>query len=245
MKSYRDRAIVLRTYKLGEADRIIVLLTEQKGQIRAVAKGIRKPTSRFGARLAPFNLVDMQLHKGRAMDTITQADLIAGYGTPVAAQYPNFAAAKVMVEAAQKLTDGVAESQAEHFALLHGGLAALAGGRIDPAMAASSYLLRSMSLAGWTPSFGVCAVCGATEGLRSFSPEAGGFVCSACLGQGALAVPPGTRDLVEALMRSDWKSVEMAPAAAKAYALTVATQWTEWHVEQRLRSVEHLRSEQR
>ena len=69
-KLYRDEAVVLRTYKLGEADRLLVLLTRQHGQVRAVAKGVARTNSRFGGRLQPFNLVDLQLHKGRNLDTV-------------------------------------------------------------------------------------------------------------------------------------------------------------------------------
>ena len=73
---YRDEAIVLRTHKLGEADRIITLLTRQHGRVRAVAKGVRKTTSRWGSRLEPFTHVDLQLAEGRNLDVITQADTI-------------------------------------------------------------------------------------------------------------------------------------------------------------------------
>ena len=71
---YRDEAIVLRTHKLGEADRIITLLTRQHGRVRAVAKGVRKTTSRWGSRLEPFTHVDLQLAEGRNLDVVTQAD---------------------------------------------------------------------------------------------------------------------------------------------------------------------------
>ena len=80
MKSYRDEAIVLRTHKLGEADRIITLLTAEHGQVRAVAKGVRKTTSKFGARVEPFSVIDAQLHRGRTLDTLTQVASIAQYG---------------------------------------------------------------------------------------------------------------------------------------------------------------------
>ena len=71
MTNYRDRAIVLRTYKLAEADRIIVLLTEGHGKVRAVAKGVRKTTSKVGARLEPMNHVDVLLHRGRRSEEHT------------------------------------------------------------------------------------------------------------------------------------------------------------------------------
>ena len=73
---YRDEAVVLRTHKLGEADRIITLLTRQHGRVRAVAKGVRRTTSRFGSRLEPFTHVDLQLAEGRNLDIVTQAETI-------------------------------------------------------------------------------------------------------------------------------------------------------------------------
>jgi len=70
---YRDQAVVLRTQKLGEADRIITLLTREHGRIKAVAKGVRRTKSRWGARLEPTSHVDLQLYSGKSLDTITQA----------------------------------------------------------------------------------------------------------------------------------------------------------------------------
>ncbi len=104
MKSYRDEAIVLRTHKLGEADRIITLLTAEHGQVRAVAKGVRKTTSKFGARVEPFSVIDAQLHRGRTLDTLTQVASIAQYGDAIAANYDLYLAATVVVETAERLT---------------------------------------------------------------------------------------------------------------------------------------------
>ena len=69
---YRDRGIVLRTYKSGESDRIIVFLTENNGKVRAIAKGVRKTRSKFGGRLEPMSLLDLQLHRGRDLDIVNQ-----------------------------------------------------------------------------------------------------------------------------------------------------------------------------
>src|SRR5665647_2383871 len=87
MALYRDAAIVLRAQKLGEADRIVTLLTRQRGKVRAVAKGVRRTKSRFGARLEPFMVVDVQLYEGRSLDTVTQAETLAPYGDPIARDY--------------------------------------------------------------------------------------------------------------------------------------------------------------
>src|SRR5699024_11562428 len=84
---YRDRAVVLRTHKLGEADRIITLLARGRGQVRAVAKGVRKTTSRFGGRLEPFMHVDMQLAEGRSMDVITQVQTLDAFARHVGGDY--------------------------------------------------------------------------------------------------------------------------------------------------------------
>ena len=83
MALYRDAAIVLRAQKLGEADRIVTLLTRQHGKVRAVAKGVRRTKSRFGARLKPCMIVDVMLYEGRSLDTVTQAVTLAPYGDPI------------------------------------------------------------------------------------------------------------------------------------------------------------------
>src|SRR5918999_4872407 len=73
---YKDEGIVLKTIKLGEADRIVTFFTRQNGKVRAVAKGVRKTKSRFGGRLEPYTRVELLIYRGRSLDTITQADII-------------------------------------------------------------------------------------------------------------------------------------------------------------------------
>ncbi len=243
MKTYRDRAIILRTYKLGEADRIVVLLGEKTGQIRAVAKGIRKPTSRFGARLTPFNLVDIQLHEGRTLETITQAELLSGYGSVLADDYAGFTAAKVMVEATQKLTDSSSEVEPAYFRLLHGALAALSSHRQPPDLLAAAFLLRAMAAGGWRASVETCASCGAASPLSAFSPEAGGFLCAPCAKEGSSGVAPGTAQLAAALMTGQWDETQDASHLVKEQALTVASKWAEWHLEGKLRTIPYLKAE--
>ena len=84
MPLYRDEAVVLRTHKLGEADRIVTMLSRQHGKIRAVAKGVRRTASKFGARLEPFMVADVQLYEGRSLDIITQAESLGSYGAEIA-----------------------------------------------------------------------------------------------------------------------------------------------------------------
>jgi DNA repair protein RecO (recombination protein O) len=125
VQGYRDDGVVLRTQKLGEADRIITLLTRQNGRVRAVAKGVRRTKSRFGARLEPFTHVDVLIHPGRSLDVITQAEVIRAYGKPLATDYPRYTAGTAMLETAERLTPVEKEPAIRQFLLLIGGLRAL------------------------------------------------------------------------------------------------------------------------
>ena len=132
MQGYRDDGVVLRTQKLGEADRIITLLTRHNGRVRAVARGVRRTKSRFGARLEPFTHVDVMIHPGRSLDAITQAEVIRAYGTPLVSDYPKYTAGTAMLETAERFTPVEKEPAIRQFLLLIGGLRTL-GDAIDPA----------------------------------------------------------------------------------------------------------------
>jgi DNA repair protein RecO (recombination protein O) len=157
---YRDDGIVLRTQKLGEADRIVTLLARRAGRVRAVAKGVRRTKSRFGARLEPFTHVDLLLYTGRSLDVITQADTVRPYGKPFTADYPRYTAGTAMLETAEKLTPVEKEPAMRQFLLLVGGLRALGEGAHDPRLVLDAYLLRSLAVAGFAPALDECAVCG-------------------------------------------------------------------------------------
>ncbi len=131
---YRDAAVVLRVTKLGEADRIVTLLTRRTGRVRAVAKGVRRTRSRFGARLEPFSHVDLQLYAGRNLDIVTQAVTLDPFGPHLAADYPRYTAATAMAETAERLTAEEREPSLRLYLLLVSALRALAepvGGRAD------------------------------------------------------------------------------------------------------------------
>jgi recombinational DNA repair protein (RecF pathway) len=133
VQGYRDDGVVLRTQKLGEADRIITLLTRHNGRVRAVAKGVRRTKSRFGARLEPFTHVDVLIHSGRSLDVITQAEVIRAYGTPLASDYPKYTAGTAMLETAERFTPVEKEPAIRQFLLLIGGLRAL-GDAVGPSV---------------------------------------------------------------------------------------------------------------
>ena len=131
VQGYRDDGVVLRTQKLGEADRIITLLTRHNGRVRAVARGVRRTKSRFGARLEPFTHVDVMVHPGRTLDIITQAEVIRAYGTALVSDYPKYTAGTAMLETAERFTPVEKEPAIRQFLLLVGGLRAL-GDAVEP-----------------------------------------------------------------------------------------------------------------
>lgn len=141
---YRDDGIVLRTHKLGEADRIVTLLARRTGRVRAVAKGVRRTKSRFGARLEPFTHVDLQLYTGRSLDVITQAETLRPYGEPLSADYPRYTTGTAMLETAERFTPVEKEPALRQFLLLVGGLRALGEGAHDPRLVLDAYLLLSL-----------------------------------------------------------------------------------------------------
>ncbi len=103
MRLYRDRAVVLRQHKLGEADRIVTLLTRDHGLVRAVAKGVRRTRSKFGSRLEPFAHIDVQLHPGRNLDIVTQVVSIDAFATDIVSDYGRYTCACAVLETAERL----------------------------------------------------------------------------------------------------------------------------------------------
>lgn len=237
MKTYRDEAIVLRTHKLGESDRIITLLTFQNGQVRAVAKGVRKTTSRFGARLEPFSLVALQLHRGRSLDIVTQAETISAYGKAIAADYTLFTCGTAMCETAVRLTEDSPESARPQFLLLNGALSALALRRYAPQLVLDSYLLRAIALAGWAPSFHDCAICGALGPHRFFHAEAGGVVCESCRPPGSLTPEPAALSLIGSLLSGSWSEADGSATETRDETSRLVTAYLQVHLERQLRSL--------
>ena len=134
MSLYRDEAIILRTQKLGEADRIITLLTREHGRVRGVAKGVRRTMSKFGARLEPGSHVDIQLHKGRTFDTITQVEAINNYGETLTDDYQRWTIASAILETAERFTSQEYEPALQEFQLVVGGMKALSENRYDASL---------------------------------------------------------------------------------------------------------------
>ncbi len=209
--SLKTEALVLRSIRYGEADRILHAYTPLHGRLGAIAKGARRSRSRFGARLEPFLHVRLVLHDGRGdLFTVTGADTVAAHA--------GIREHAVTLDAAARACDAVArlfetpDPHPEVFRLLAGELALLsshaAHGRLGNGLA---FRLKLLLAAGIVPHLAACAVCGEGEHLRGFSAAAGGVVCSACEAGGFPLGEEAYRFLVDALGRP----LAQAPDASK------------------------------
>ncbi len=175
MPLYKEQGVVLRSSKLGEADKIVTVMTQGSGKVRAVAKGIRKTHSRFGARLEPFTHVSLMVYRGRgSLDTVSQAEILAPFPA-LRRDLGLFAAGETMLEAVDKVAEEH-ERNVRLFMLLLTGLRALDAGPADGAAVAESFLLKLLSLSGFHPNLLNCAVCGRPDPER-FASSQGGAVC--------------------------------------------------------------------
>ena len=236
MPLYRDEAIVLRTHKLGEADRIITMLGRTRGRIRAVAKGVRRTKSRFGSRLEPGMVVDVQCYEGRSLDTVTQVETLAPYGDAIARDYTAYTTATAVLETALQLTDEP-EPQTQQYLLLAGALRALAERSHAPELVLDAYLLRALAVAGWAPSFHDCARCGAEGPQRAFNIQSGGAVCPSCRPPGSAAPAPETFTLLAALLAGDWEAADASEDRHRRQGSGLVAAFLQWHLERGVRSL--------
>jgi DNA repair protein RecO (recombination protein O) len=237
VKLYRDEGVVLRTQKLGEADRIVTLLTRRHGRVRAVAKGVRRTGSKFGARLEPFSQVDCQFYAGRELDIVTQTETITAYGGTIVGDYPGYTSATAILETAERLTAAEREPALRLYLLVVGALRAIAERRHDPGLVLDSFVLRALAVAGWAPALDACARCGAEGPHRWFSPAAGGSVCADCRIAGAATVSAETVRLLTALAAGDWEPAEASEPRDRRTASGVVAAYLQWHLERGLRSL--------
>jgi DNA repair protein RecO (recombination protein O) len=257
---YRDDGIVLRTQDLGEADRIITVLTRRSGRVRAVGKGVRRTKSRFGARLEPFTHVDLLLYAGRSnLDTVTQADSLRAYGEPLASDYPRYTSGVAMLETAERFTPEEKQPAQRQFLLLVGGLRALCEGAHAPRLVLDAFLLRSLAVAGYAPALDECAVCGSPDllaakgdgaggtgrragggGWRVFAIAAGGLTCRSCRPAGAVTPSAHTVALMGALLRGDWAQADSAERRHQVECSGLVAAYLQWHLEHSIRSLRHV-----
>ncbi len=192
--SYTTDAVVLRSFRYGEADRVLHLYTLDRGRVGVVAKGVRKTKSRFGARLEPLSHVELVLHHGRGeLDTVTGASLIRAHDRVRVEPY-RLQVGLIGLEAMLRLfTEQEANERA--FTAVTRFLDALDGlppaprrPALDPL--ALAFQLKLLWLSGYLPHLESCVECGAVEGIVGYLPEAGGAVCDACARTGTIALSP-------------------------------------------------------
>jgi DNA repair protein RecO (recombination protein O) len=237
MPLYKEQGIVLRSIKLGEADKILTILTQGSGKVRAVAKGLRRTSSKFGARLEPLTHVSLLMYRGRNLDTVTQAEIITPFRA-IRGDFPLIAAGETMLEAADKVAEEH-ERNVRLFLLLLSGLRALEERPRDPAAVAESFLLKLLSLSGFHPSLSGCALCGRPGPHEWFAAGLGGVVCQDDVTNEAGRVAWPAVAWLDSLARVDLLGAgDMTPELmVRREARGLLYGFTEYHLERRMRSL--------
>jgi DNA repair protein RecO (recombination protein O) len=241
-RSYKTQAVVLRSFRLGEADRVLHLYTLDRGRVGAVAKGIRKTKSRFGARLEPLSHVDLMLHQGGGeLQTVTGVDLLDSHRAAREDGY-RLGVGLVGLEAMLRLFSEQ-EANPRAFTALVRFLELLdewesrAPGTpaVDPL--ALSFQLKLLWVAGYLPHLTSCAECGAVDvPLVGYSPQAGGAVCEGCAA-GSIAISPAGLAAIEGLLRAPMADAHGLFDPGARDALKVITASYEHHGGFRLRTL--------
>ena len=234
---YKTEGVVLRSIRFGEADRILHIYSVQRGRIGAIAKGSRRPRSRFGGRLEPFFRLDLVLHEGRGeLATVTSAATVDGY--PRLRQgFASLGAAARACDAVLRLLDA-ADPNPAAYNLLCRYLAVLDSG-VEPEAATATALAFRLKLAlaaGFAPELASCARCGESEHLSGFSGAAGGVVCQSCEA-GSFELDAAAHEfMVEALSRP-LAETPLAGERALGQAERAVSETLEHHAHVRLRAV--------
>jgi DNA repair protein RecO (recombination protein O) len=235
MSTFHDRGVVLRTYRLGEADRIVVFLSEEHGKIRAVAKGVRRTSSKFGARLEPLSHASLLLWRGRSdLDIVKQAEVIDSFRT-VREDLDRMQKGMSLLEVADQLAQE-GHGDPKLYAMLVGALRALGDPERDPSLVAPAFFLKSLVLEGAGPILDVCASCGEDTELVAFALNEGGALCRRC--RRGRSMSPGALELLRSILGGSLRSVLAGPAPPAAEEVNaLATEAMEAHLDRRLRSV--------
>jgi len=230
---YRDEGVVLRTMRLGEADRIVTMVCRSRGKVRAVAKGIRKTTSRFGGRLEPMSHVTLLCWQGRELDIVNQAEVLDSY-RHVREDFNRVAKAYSMLEVADKVC-------VEHHAapqlyeLLVRALGALDA--VDSALVVPAFFLRVLAVEGSTPILDACASCGSENDLVAFELLEGGALCRNC--RRGRAISPAALGILRRCFQPGGLAevLREPPGPIASEVADVMNEAMETHLDRQLRSV--------
>jgi DNA repair protein RecO (recombination protein O) len=243
-RSYKTEAVVLRSFRFAEADRVLHLYTLDRGRVGAVAKGVRKTTSRFGARLEPLSHVELLLHQGSGeLHTVTGASLIEAH-RPAREDPYRLSVGLVGAEAMLRLfveeerNERAFEALTRFLEALDGVPAGLRGrAALDPL--ALAFQLKLLWLSGYVPHLESCVECGGTDELVGYLPRAGGAVCSACApAETVMLSPEGVRGIGALLWSplADARGLGLGERAARD-TLNVVVASYEFHGGFRLRTL--------
>ena len=235
MALYRDQGVVLRTWKLGEADRIVTFATQAHGKVRAVAKGVRKTKSRFGSRVEPMSHVAVQFYEGRELDIVTQAETIDHFRA-VREDLDRVGKAHSLLEAVDQVAQE-REPNPRLYSMLVGALRALA--QRDAALVVPAFFWKLLSAEGAHPLLDQCAGCGAPDDLVAFDMTQGGVLCRSCR-QGQ-SISPEALALIRRILGGGLADALNEPAGQATHEVEhLAARAMEAHLERRLRSLHVL-----
>jgi len=232
---YHDVGVVLRTYKLRESDRIVVIHTRENGKVRAVAKGVRKTKSKFGARLEPMSHVKLLLYRGRELDIVSQAEAVEPL-SPMLSSLDRASQGLAVLEAVDQLSLEREPNEALYRSLV--GVLRTIAERPSP-LNVSAFYWRLLQREGFEPELGACVRCGDSEPdttLVALDLNEGGVLCRSC--RSGQAISPAAlsilRDILGGRLR-EALALEESPATHEVSAL--ATRALEYQIERRLKTV--------
>lgn len=242
MPSYPLRALVLRKTKLGETDVILTVLAADGRQVRAVAKGLRKPGSRFGGRLEPYSVVDLLMHTGRSLEVVSEARTVNAHAA-LREDLDRTAAASVVVDLLDKIA---VEGQVEPrlFELSNTTLSVMERSEREalPRLVVA-FLVKALAMHGYRPELHTCSACAGELGTSlAFSHTSGGTLCSGCAAADSSGVnlPSGAREWLVVLLGSTMADVAdlQMPHAAVKDCFTLVRGFITFHVPARLKALD-------
>jgi DNA repair protein RecO (recombination protein O) len=233
---YRDTGVVIRSHRLGEADRIVVLLTAEHGKVRAVAKGVRKTKSRFGGRLEPLNHVNLLLYQGRELDIVSQVETVDPT-RPLMESLDRLTQGLALLEVVDRLTPD-REPVPHLYRMLVGALRTL--GSRPSALVVPAFFWKVLAAEGVRPELDRCVRCGGGEPLVAFEVDEGGMLCRSC--RQGLAVSPAALALLRQILGGELNAAldaasDSSLAPAQHEVTVLATRAMEHHLERGLRAV--------
>ncbi|HUS43678.1 MAG TPA: DNA repair protein RecO [Ilumatobacteraceae bacterium] len=232
---YRDTGVVLRTYKLRESDRIVVFHTAENGKVRAVAKGVRKTKSKFGARLEPMSHVRLLLYRGRELDIVSQAEAVEPL-SPMLSSLDRASQGLAVIEAVDQLSLE-REPNPQLYRMLVGVLRTIAS--TPSSLNVAAFYWKLLANEGVRPELDQCVRCGATEPevqFVAFDLNEGGVLCRSC--RSGQAISPGALGILREILGGQLVQALARDESPLTHEVSsMATRALEFHIERRLKAV--------